>query len=76
MDEPIDPWPAPPKLKSKLEWPLRHCCGCGKELGRYRDYDPSDNCGQTECQREANAMAREERREAHEKLDRDMGWSE
>jgi len=37
-------------------------------------YDRSDTCGKRECEREARDQARAERDEAHEKLDRDMGW--
>lgn len=54
--------------------PMRHCFFCGEELGRYRDYDPLDNCGKSECQREARDAARQERNDAHEQLDREMGW--
>ena len=71
MREPITP-PLAPTLKR--EAPMRHCFNCGAQLGRYRDYDPLDNCGQPGCQREANAQAREERFEAHRQLDEDMGW--
>ena len=73
MHEPMPALPPAPKLKR--EPPMRHCAYCGAELGRYHDYDPFDNCGRSECQREANAAAREERREAHEALDERMGWS-
>ena len=55
--------------------PMRYCCWCGEELGRYFDSDPYDNCGKLECQRAANAQSREDHREAHAKLDRDRGWS-
>ncbi len=54
--------------------PMRHCFYCGKELGRYAWHDPLDTCGKSECDREASYAMREERAEAHEKLDRDMGW--
>lgn len=38
------------------------------------DYDSRDTCGATECDREARYQAEAERAEAHEQLDRDMGW--
>ena len=60
-------------MKSKLA-KMRHCFFCGKELGVYADYDPLDNCGDSECAREARYAAAAERQEAHDKLDRDMGW--
>lgn len=53
---------------------MRHCFNCGAELGRYRDYDRLDTCGKTECVREANQARVEEREDAHERLDRDLGY--
>lgn len=56
---------------------MRHCWVCETELGMIerRHYDPQDTCGSRECDREARDMAQAERDEAHERLDRDMGWS-
>jgi hypothetical protein len=52
---------------------MRHCFYCGEEIGVYADYLPSDTCGNIKCEREARAGFAEEREEAHERLDRDMG---
>ena len=53
---------------------MRHCYFCGEELGVYADYDRLDTCGKPECERDARDCAQAEREEAHERLDRDMGW--
>ncbi len=53
---------------------MRHCFYCGAELGVYADYDPRDTCGKRECEREAQDSYTAERQEAHDELDRDMGW--
>lgn len=53
---------------------MRHCFNCGADLGRYNGYDRFDNCGALECVRAAQDAAQQERDEAHEQLDRDMGW--
>jgi len=53
---------------------MRHCFNCGAELGVYADFDPLDNCGKSACVREARDQDREMREDAHERLDRDMGW--
>ena len=53
---------------------MRYCFNCGEALGVYKDHDPLDHCGKQECQKEAQYAEQERRREAHEKLDRDMGW--
>jgi hypothetical protein len=55
----------------------RHLCWyCAKDMGEWdrRYCDPSDTCGERECERAARDAAIAERHEAHEKLDRDMGW--
>lgn len=54
--------------------PMRFCCNCGAELGRYRDYDRLDTCGKAECNREASDAAAAEQYEAHRRLDEDNGW--
>lgn len=53
---------------------MRRCFNCGKEIGVYADNDPLDTCGQQECEREARAQIREEREQAHDRLDRDLDW--
>lgn len=55
---------------------MQFCWYCGAELGVYVS-TPSDRdtCGKIECSREAYRDAMHEREEAHEQLDRDMGWS-
>lgn len=53
---------------------MRHCCNCGEELGVYADYDRYDTCGKRECDRAVRDDLAQEREEAHEQLDRDMGW--
>jgi hypothetical protein len=51
----------------------RRCWFCGEPLlGQY--YDRWDNCGSIECDRETRDAINAERDEAHEQLDRDMGW--
>lgn len=62
--------PAPRQMSK-----MRHCFNCGAELGAYDDYHPLDTCGAHECDRAARDAAYAERDEAHERLDRDMGWS-
>jgi hypothetical protein len=52
---------------------MRHCFYCGDELGVYLDADPLDHCGKRECARAAQDAYAEEREEAHDRLDRDMG---
>lgn len=54
---------------------MQFCWYCGAELGVYAAI-PSDRdtCGKIECSREAYRDALDERDEAHEQLDRDMGW--
>lgn len=54
---------------------MQHCFNCGAELGEYVHYHGDiECCGERECQREMHAAYREQREEAHEQLDRDMGW--
>jgi hypothetical protein len=54
--------------------PMRHCFNCGEELGRSAYHDRLDHCGNPECAREARNAEQEMREQAHEQLDRDMGW--
>lgn len=52
-----------------------HCFYCGEDMGEWTRFsDRSDPCGAPECVRAARDEAIAEREEAHEKLDRDMGW--
>ena len=55
---------------------MRHCFYCGEELGLYenRHYDKYDTCGKRECEREVRDIFQAERDEAHEQLDRDLGY--
>lgn len=55
---------------------MRFCWNCGAEMGviERKFYDSRDTCGKSECEREARDATRAERDEAHEQLDRDMGW--
>ena len=54
---------------------MQHCFWCGEELGVYDSYGQNyDTCGKRECEREAARLQAQERDEAHEQLDRDMGW--
>ena len=56
----------------------RFCCICGTSLGFLfdREYDRTDTCGSRQCDYEARDMDRAEREEAHERLDRDLGYSD
>jgi hypothetical protein len=57
--------------------PRRHYCWyCGKDMGVFdrRFCETTDTCGDRECERAARDAAAQERDEAHEQLDRDMGW--
>jgi hypothetical protein len=52
-----------------------HCFNCGEDLGPWdRFSDSMDTCGAPACDREARDAYQQERDEAHEALDRDMGW--
>lgn len=53
---------------------MRHCYWCGEELGVYADWDRFDTCGKIECERAVRDDMRAARDEAHEQLDRDLGW--
>ena len=62
-----------PKARKARE---RHCWFCGASMGIIEDrhYDRGDTCGKLECDRAARDAQAAEREEAHERLDRDMGW--
>lgn len=52
-----------------------HCFNCGEDIGAWdRFCEQLDHCGKQECQRAANDAYAQEREEAHEQLDRDMGY--
>ena len=54
----------------------RYCWNCGEDMGfiENRYYDKHDTCGKLECQREERNAYAAEREEAHEQLDRDLGY--
>lgn len=54
----------------------RHrCLGCGEDLGEWTpSCDAYDTCGEIECNRSSRDAYAQEREEAHERLDRDMGY--
>lgn len=49
------------------------CSWCGEDLGVPHDREP-ESCGKLECNREVRMQIQEEREDAHDQLDRDMGW--
>ncbi len=52
-----------------------YCCICGEDIGvADRFSDQYDTCGQRGCEREVRNTFAIERDEAHEQLDRDMGY--
>lgn len=51
------------------------CAYCGEDLGPWDKFSSRDDtCGEKECERWARDQAIAEHDEAHEQLDRDMGW--
>ncbi len=52
------------------------CEYCGDDLGEEFEKRPGDTitCGKRECEHWASHSDETERAEAHEQLDRDMGW--
>jgi hypothetical protein len=65
-----------PQSEAKATLRMRHCFNCGTELGLFvgRDYDRRDTCGAPECDQVLRDLVREERDDAHRRLDEDMGW--
>jgi hypothetical protein len=52
-----------------------HCAYCGDDMGPWNAYSRrGDCCGKGECQNFEREEARAEREEAHEQLDRDLGY--
>lgn len=55
---------------------MKYCAWCGNELGPAHSFDREpESCGAPSCNREVRGMLEQEREEAHERLDRDMGWN-
>jgi len=54
----------------------RFCAYCGASLGVIKSahYDRNDTCGKQECERYMRGQEQAEREDAHEQLDRDMGY--
>ncbi len=51
------------------------CDYCGDEMGiGVRGYREKLTCGKRECERWARDEEQQERQEAHDQLDADMGW--
>ena len=55
---------------------IHYCFNCGDELGRFgTGYSYRfEACGKAECQRAERDAYQQEREEAHEQLDRDLGY--
>ena len=54
---------------------MQYCDFCGDELGHGpRHFRERLTCGKRECERWARDDEAQERDQAHEQLDRDMGW--
>ena len=53
---------------------IHRCFYCGANLRPSVWSDRYDTCGKKECDRAARDAMAQERDEAHEQLDRDMGW--
>ena len=52
----------------------RFCCYCGASLGRYKDYDRYDTCGEIECNREARGAIEQEMDERIDRVREDYGY--
>jgi hypothetical protein len=63
-------------VMGSTERKMRHCAYCGAELGEMTraEWEPTDTCGKHECEREMAAARQQEREEAHERLDKDLGY--
>lgn len=61
-------------MSEQLTGKVRHCWVCGDDMGfiENRYYDPSDTCGNRECEREARDAHESDRQEAHDELDRNF----
>lgn len=54
--------------------PMRYCFNCGCEIGRSHYADRFASCGQGDCINAERDAHQAEREEAHEQLDRDLGY--
>lgn len=52
---------------------MQYCANCGAELGEGFNFGP-ESCGDRECDRAVRDGYEAEREEAHEQLDRDLGY--
>lgn len=53
----------------------QHCFNCGEDIGPWeRGCQDPESCGKSECNRELQNTYAIERAEAHEQLDRDLGY--
>ena len=52
----------------------RHCPYCGESMGVLNYVNQYDTCGELECERWALGQAAADREDAHEQLDRDLGY--
>ena len=56
---------------------VKYCDNCGAELFHPEtrwSHQEMVTCGSQECEREARNHERQKCEEAHERLDRDLGW--
>lgn len=54
---------------------MQYCFYCGEKLGVYDNFgERYETCGKPECEREARDCQAQDHAEAHEQLDRDMGY--
>lgn len=55
---------------------VSHCENCGDDIGQDVEKWPGEfvTCGKPQCDRVAREEYQAQREEAHEQLDRDMGW--
>ena len=53
----------------------QYCAHCDDDMGEWTKFsDRHDTCGKPECERFGRDQDRAERDEAHERLDRDIGY--
>jgi hypothetical protein len=54
-----------------------YCMNCGEDMGPWDRFSSNlDTCGKIECARAEREAYAQEREEAHERLDRDLGYGE
>jgi hypothetical protein len=63
-------------MAGEVKGKQRHCLNCGADMGFVEDrfWDRLDVCGAEECNRAQRDAYAQEREQAHENLDRDMGY--